>query len=204
MLDLCSTELNPVGYNHDLFKNIVNYSYFSHNDFDAAIVNPSATDSISSGALGSKVKSTLGAIAPQGMEGITLVGTMNGSAAAVKHAMLERESEGGFSALYFSGSTHGSPLTLGGMICGWPKANYPTSASEESQILEGVRNTLAERANSDSPVAAIVIEPTQQSSGHVVSDSFMEGLRSITSDFEAALVVDETSTGCGASGKGFW
>jgi|TARA_B110000305_G_scaffold152180_1_gene168800 4-aminobutyrate aminotransferase-like enzyme len=146
----------------------------------------------------------MGAIAPQGMEGITLVGTMNGSAEAVKHAMLERESEGGFSALYFSGSTHGSPLTLGGMICGWPKADYPTSASEESQILEGVRNTLAERANSSSPVAAIVIEPTQQSTGHVASDSFMEGLRSITGDFDAALVVDETSTGCGASGKGFW
>ena len=63
---------------------------------------------------------------------------------------------------------------------------------------------MAERANSDSPVAAIVIEPTQQSTGYVASDSFMDGLRSITTDFEAALVVDETSTGCGASGKGFW
>jgi hypothetical protein len=45
--------------------------------------------------------------------------------------MLEREAEG-WSALYFSGSTHGSPLTLGGMICGWPKANYPSSKAEES------------------------------------------------------------------------
>ena len=132
MLDLCSTELNPVGYNHDLFKSIVNYSYFSHNDFDSGIVNACATDSMSNGTFGAKVKSTLGAVAPQGMEGVTLVGTMNGSAAAVKHAMLERESEGGFSALYFSGSTHGSPLTLGGLICGWPKANYPSSAGEES------------------------------------------------------------------------
>lgn len=167
-------------------------------------MNPCASDSVSSATLGAKVKSTLGAVAPQGMEGITLVGTMNGTAAAVKHAMLERESENGFSALYFNGSSHGSPLTLGGMICGWPKANYPTSASEESQILESVRNTLAERSNSGTPVAAIVIEPTQQSSGYVASDTFMDGLRSITGDFEAALVVDETSTGCGASGKGFW
>jgi len=32
----------------------------------------------------------------------------------------------------------------------------------------------------------------------------MEGLRSISNDFECSLVVDETSTGCGASGNGFW
>lgn len=77
--------------------------------------------------------------------------------------MLERtESTGetGFSALYFDGSTHGSPLTLGGMICGWPKAAYPASAEDESKILEHVRSTLKERHGSGSPVAAIVIEPT--------------------------------------------
>jgi hypothetical protein len=45
--------------------------------------------------------------------------------------MLERIADG-WSALYFDGSTHGSPLTLGGMICGWPKATYTSSAAEES------------------------------------------------------------------------
>lgn len=32
----------------------------------------------------------------------------------------------------------------------------------------------------------------------------MSALRSIADDFEAALIVDETSTNCGASGQGFW
>lgn len=117
--------------------------------------------------------------------------------------MLEREADG-WSALYFDGSTHGSPLTLGGMICGWPKASYPSSAAEESSILEHVRDTVGEKRSSGNIVAAIVIEPTQQSTGYVASDSFMSGLRSIANDFEAALIIDETSTGCGASGKGFW
>lgn len=51
---------------------------------------------------------------------------------------------------------------------------------------------------------AIVVEPTQQATGHTVSDNFIDTLASIAGDFEAALVVDETGTGCGASGKGFW
>ena len=63
---------------------------------------------------------------------------------------------------------------------------------------------MAERRASNNIVAAIVIEPTQQTTGYVASDEFMNALRSIADDFEAALIVDETSTGCGASGKGFW
>jgi len=54
------------------------------------------------------------------------------------------------------------------------------------------------------PYAAIVIEPTQQSTGLSVSDSFIDKLGGIAEDFDAALVVDETGTGCGASGRGFW
>lgn len=118
--------------------------------------------------------------------------------------MLEREGESGWSALYFKGSTHGSPLTLGGMICGWPSVAYPTQASEEAQILDSVRAAVAEKRASASPVAAIVIEPTQYGTGFVVSDGFINSLKSIADEFEAALVVDETNTGCGASGKGFW
>jgi len=67
-----------------------------------------------------------------------------------------------------------------------------------------VRSVVGEKKGSDSPIAAIVIEPTQQSTGYVASDNFIAALKSIAADFDAALVVDETSTGCGASGKGFW
>ena len=37
-----------------------------------------------------------------------------------------------------------------------------------------------------------------------MSDGFIDKLASIAEDFEAALVVDETGTGVGASGRGFW
>ena len=70
--------------------------------------------------------------------------------------------------------------------------------------MEQVRSIVGEKAGSDSPIAAVVIEPTQQSTGYTASDNFIAALKSIATDFEAALVVDETSTGCGASGKGFW
>lgn len=65
-----------------------------------------------------------------------------------------------------------------------------------------MRTSLKERHESNAPVAAIVIEPTQQSTGYVASSNFISTLHSIASDFEAALVVDETFSGCHASGNG--
>ena len=197
MLDVAGTELNPLGYNHDLFKGAI-----TGQDFDKGAINSVGADHVAAADYSNLVKSAFGPVAPKGLNGITLVSQQNATAAAVKAAMLEREADG-FSALYFEGSTHGSPLTLGGMICGWPKASYPRSSSEESQILESVRNQVAEKRSSGGLVAAIVIEPTQQSTGYTASDEFMNGLRSIADDFEAALVVDETSTGCGSTGT-FW
>jgi 4-aminobutyrate aminotransferase/(S)-3-amino-2-methylpropionate transaminase len=194
MLDVAGTELNPLGYNHDLFKNAI-----AGMDFDQGVINGCASDSISSAGFASLVKETYGPVAPKGLPGITLVNSQNATGAAVKAAMLEREADG-WSALYFGGSNHGSPLTLGGMICGWPKASYPSSIAEEGKILEHVRTTVKERRSSGKIVAAIVIEPTQQSTGYTASEDFMNALRSIADDYEAALIIDETSTGCGASG----
>ena len=199
MLDVAGTELNPLGYNHDLFKEAT----LKGAQYDAAIINQFASDSIASADFMSLVQTEFGAVAPKGLEGIHLVNSQNATGEAVKAAMLEREADG-WSALYFDGSTHGSHLTLGGMICGWPKAAYPSSAAEESAILDSVRSTVGEKRGSGNIVAAIVIEPTQQSTGYVASETFLNGLRSIANDFEAALIIDETSTGCGASGKGFW
>jgi glutamate-1-semialdehyde aminotransferase len=53
-------------------------------------------------------------------------------------------------------------------------------------------------------VAAIIIEPTNSSCGHIATNRFIEQLKSLAASYEAALIVDETNTGCGASGKGFW
>lgn len=53
-------------------------------------------------------------------------------------------------------------------------------------------------------MAAIVIEPTNGSSGHVASAGFMKELAGLAREADAALIVDEAGTGIGASGEGFW
>ena len=126
MLDVAGTELNPLGYNHDLFKSAI-----AGADFDQGTINGCAADSAASANFAALVKETFVAVAPKGLEGVTLTNSQNATGAAVKAAMLEREAEG-WSALYFDGSTHGSPLTLGGWMCRWPKASYPSSKAEES------------------------------------------------------------------------
>ena len=126
MLDVAGTELNPLGYNHELFKSAI-----AGQEFDRGTINGCATDHVASADHYALVKETFGAVAPKGLEGVTLVNSQNATGEAVKAAMLEREAEG-WSALYFDGSTHGSPLTLGGWMCRWPKASYPSSKAEES------------------------------------------------------------------------
>lgn len=58
--------------------------------------------------------------------------------------------------------------------------------------------------NAGKPVAAVVIEPLQSTTGSVASERFLKELRSVTKDNEAALIVDATETGAGATGKSFW
>ena len=53
-------------------------------------------------------------------------------------------------------------------------------------------------------MAAIVIEPTNYQSGYVASATFMRELVGIARDSQAALIVDEQASCCGASGNGFW
>lgn len=67
--------------------------------------------------------------------------------------------------------------------------------------MESVRKTLTELPI---PIAAICIEPTQHSTGYSVSDSFIDNLANIADDFNAALIVDECNTCCGASGGSFF
>ena len=81
--------------------------------------------------------------------------------------MRERGSDARFSALGFEGSHHGNSLALAqfahpsmSLQLGWPSAKYPESAGQEAEILEGVRSAIAAKRDEASPVAAIVIEPT--------------------------------------------
>ena len=175
MLDVAGTELNPLGYNHALFRDLISGQAADH-----SIINGAAGDQVASANFAALTRSTLGPLAPSGLNGIFLSNAQNASSEAVRHAMIERDGEN-FNTLSFSGSQG---------------VQYPTSQADESKVLESVRSTM----QSSGPFAAIVIEPTQQSSGLSVSDSFIDKLAGIAEDFEAALVVDETGTGCGASG----
>lgn len=87
---------------------------------------------------------------------------------------------------------------------GWPSVKYPENASQEGQILESVRSAIKSKHDESSPVAAIVIEPTNYQSGYVASGNFMKELVSIARDSQAALIVDEQASCCGSSGDGFW
>ena len=67
-----------------------------------------------------------------------------------------------------------------------------------------VKAALENRCDGNKPVAAIVIEPTNAQTGYTASDSFISELASLARDRDAALIVDESNTCCGATGKGFW
>jgi 4-aminobutyrate aminotransferase-like enzyme len=117
-----------------------------------------------------------------------------------------------WTALGFKGATHGNHTSIALSqfrgtpklpSLGWPVLAYPTLANEAS-ILDDVSTTLRSQKSSGKPVAAVVIEPMQSTTGHAVSERFLKELRSVTKDNEAALIIDANETGCGATGKGFW
>lgn len=200
MLDLSGTsDLNPLGYNHDSFKKFV-----ASKKIDNGLINNFSAASVCPDGFIESVQQALGQYAPVGLSGISLVDSKNATGQAVSKAIFDRSEGGnkGGSALYFSGSSHGSPLTLGGMICGWPTATYPASQSDEAAILDSVRAVVSESKAGASPIGAIVIESTQQSSGYVASDAFLQSLYNIGQEFDTALVVDETNTGVFASNSG--
>ena len=70
--------------------------------------------------------------------------------------------------------------------------------------MESVRSAISQKRDESSPVAAIVIEPTNYQSGYVASENFMGELSRIARESQAALIVDEQATCCGSTGAGFW
>ena len=150
-------------------------------------------------------------LAPGGLSHVTLTGGSNAVEQAIFAAMQERGSDPRFSVMGFNGSNHGNSLALTqfahptmSLQLGWPSIRYPESSTQESEILDEVRSTLQSKREASSPVAAILIEPTNAQSGHVASAGFIRELMKLARENDAALIVDEQGTGCGASGAGFW
>ena len=103
MLDVCGTELNPLGYNHDSFKALINGC-----KADSGIINQCAGGQYASATYSADVKSVLGAVAPEGMNGITLIHEPNATGEAVRSAITERDGAG--IICHFKGSTHGKHM----------------------------------------------------------------------------------------------
>lgn len=104
MLDVASTELNPLGYNHDSFKTLMHGS-----GSDCSIINGAAGDQIASARYADKVENAMGAVAPSGLRGITLTSSSNSSQDAVHHSIVMRgaaEDSHHMHTLSFEGSSH--------------------------------------------------------------------------------------------------
>lgn len=99
MLDVAGTELNPLGYNHALFRDMI-----SGPGADHSIINGAAADQVASATFAALTRSTLGPLAPSNLQGIYLSNAQNASNEAVRHAVMERGGEG-FRTLTFSGAS---------------------------------------------------------------------------------------------------
>lgn len=90
----------------------------------------------------------------------------------------------------------------------WPKAPFPSikhpysnnldNKNTEAQALEETRKIFQ---TSKSPIAALMIEPLQQEGTYFASRGYYQELQSIAKEFKAALIVDETYSGLGGTGK---
>jgi len=131
--------------------------------------------------------------------------TLTGGRSATELALLDafRLRKGTNSAIGFGGSNHGQGLSMTqfahpgmSMSMGWPCLNYPTS---DEQTLDEVRTNLR-----NGNVAAVMLEPVNWQTGAVISSKLINQIGELAHESDAALIVDETNTGCGATGNGFW
>lgn len=208
LLDLCSTETLPLGHNNNIFvKHLTSNKAFDVNILNANIDAAERVDN----DFADRASDALDSVAPRGLPSVTFTSASNAVEQAIFAAMRERGANARFSALGFEGSNHGNSLALTqfahpgmSLQMGWPSVKYPESSAQEGQILESIRSAIQKKNDESSPVAAIVIEPTNYQSGYVASAEFMTELTRIAKDSEAALIVDEQATGCGSTGAGFW
>ena len=208
LLDVCSTETLPLGHNSDAFlKDLVR-----NTQFDAAVINSNLDAGERADAdYADRAKDALSSVAPRGLSNVTFAAPGNAVEQAIFAAMRQRGGDSRLTALGFEGSHHGNSLALTqfahpkmSLDLGWPSVKYPESAAQEAPVLESIRSAIAAKREASAPVAAIVIEPTNYQSGYVASESFLSELSRIARESDAALIVDEQGTGCGATGQGFW
>lgn len=71
MLDVCSGELNPLGYNHESFRPAVLGKGAAA--FDATTINATAAEAVATAGFVNEAALTLNKVMPKGLQGFTLV-----------------------------------------------------------------------------------------------------------------------------------
>ncbi|PIK38213.1 putative 4-aminobutyrate aminotransferase, mitochondrial [Apostichopus japonicus] len=132
-----------------------------------------------------------------------------------------------YSVLSFDGAFHGRTFACLSLshskaihkvdipAMNWPFAPFPRfkyplkefekeNRADEDRCLAKVREIIAEKKSTGSPVAAVIIEPIQAEGGdYHASPYFFRNLQQICKETESAFIVDEVQTCCGATGY-FW
>jgi 4-aminobutyrate aminotransferase-like enzyme len=87
------------------------------------------------------------------------------------------------------------------------RAPYPTArdgAQAIAQALDRVERALAEKAESDDAIGAVIVEPVQGRAGiRVPAPGFLAGVAERARAAGALLIADEILTGCGRTGRMF-
>jgi len=212
----------PLGYNHDSLVKVMDkktYDRFIHNNVSFTF-GPSEDVS-------DLHRTILRPVSPhKSLDRVHLSTDISGELAnenAIRAAMIRHEFATGalsantcqlpstnYQVVAFKGAHHGSTLAMLSLsqhpqktnlpMKNWTVLDFPKSQSDEARVIESFEQTLK---TSHGNVAAVIVEPLQSLTYSYASPSFYNHLRKIAHDHSVTFIVDETATGCGASGA-FW
>lgn len=145
------------------------------------------------------------------------------SIAFLRYAEAHKKDYAKLSVLGFSNGSHGNSIAT--LSCSdeslnnlnvptfdWPNAPLPDlkyplanheqeNRQEEDRCLDAFRKIIEDRRSAGSDVAAIIVEPITHFNNRSATPYFYKQLRYITKDEGVTMIVDETKTGMGTSGK---
>lgn len=197
LLDMCGTESLPLGHHHDVFNKMAN-----NKEWDRYVVNAGLdAAAVSSIGFSNKASDLMRALKPgQMFDHCRLTGGRSATELAVMDAFQRRE--GKKLAVGFAGASHGQGLAMTqfahpemSLGMGWPAL---THGGSDEQVLDNLRNAMS------NDVAVVLVEPVNWQTGNKFSTNLLNQMASVAREHEALFLVDETNTGCGATGNGFW
>ena len=205
----------PLGYNHKSLLKIADakiHDRFLKNNVSFTFGPPPDATKL--------YKSTFRPVSPyKNMKKVHLTPDISGElanenalrAAFVKHHYNTSTDASDYSVISFAGANHGSTLATLSLSTSPQKANlpmkenwtildFPDNKSDESRVLENYEHAIRK---GDGKVAAVIVSPLQSLTYQNASGDFYKNLRNIAAEHGITFIVDETFTGCGASGT-YW